>query len=382
MLPTIIASARGAVNPQDGALGAFCTRRAQAYAIGEAKARRREISADAYLFLYKELVGLAGERTYCWPGLEFLQERLETSSGTLKRWIKELERADLIRRKPRPGGQTSLTYITAYLELDITESAAEPPATGGRSTARASINAMPVERVPPAPSAEGAQPPAPLFFDPEQQIISDHSAGSAAISQTVKTQKFKNRLGGGSGLHRNRHNDSGQARRMRGLLQAEQVLDPDAVREIAAKSAEEIAAISRYLDGQTNIRSRPALFVWLARRDFGAQLLKHQAPPPARPGQDEPVADAVAAAKHAPSQLWAAVQERLRPALDPGEYATWLEPTRLLEIDGDIAVVATPNIFVRDEIERRYKAECVAQLAAVTGRPCSLELVIVTPRAP
>ena len=51
------------------AFEAYCARRAYAYNIGEAKASQREISADAYLFLYKELVGLAGERTYCWPGL-------------------------------------------------------------------------------------------------------------------------------------------------------------------------------------------------------------------------------------------------------------------------------------------------------------------------
>ncbi len=382
MLSTIIASAGGAVNPQDGSLGAFCARRAQAYTIGEAKARRREISADAYLFLYKELVGLAGERTYCWPGLEFLQERLETSSGTLKRWIKELERAGLIRRKPRPGGQTSLTYITAYLQLDITADKPEQSAPGGRSIARALVNPMPLDCVRPSPSVEVVQPPAPLFFGPEQQIITDRGAGSAAISQTVKTQKSKNRLSGGSGPHQNRHNDRGQAGRMSGLLQAEQVFDPDAVREIETKSAEEMAAISRYLDGQTNIRSRPALFVWLARRDFGAQLLKHQASRPARPCQDAPASEAVAPEQHARSQLWAAVQERLRTTVDPGEYATWLEPTRLLEIDGDIAVVGAPNIFVRDEIERRYKAECVAHLAAVIGRPYSLELVIVTPRAP
>src|SRR3712207_6371917 len=92
------------------------TRRRDAYVVGEAKARRREISADAYLFLYKELVGLAGERTYCWPGLDYLAANLETSEGTVKRWMRELERAGLIRRKARPGGQTSLTYIAAYLQ--------------------------------------------------------------------------------------------------------------------------------------------------------------------------------------------------------------------------------------------------------------------------
>ena len=93
-------------------------RRACAYRIGEAKTRRRLISADAYLFLYKELVNLCGGRSYCWPGLDYLARILETSEGTIKRWMRELEAAHLIRRKPRPGGQTSLTYITAFLACE------------------------------------------------------------------------------------------------------------------------------------------------------------------------------------------------------------------------------------------------------------------------
>ncbi len=103
----MVAASRTPVASEDPTLAHLRTRRSNAFSIGEAKARRREISADAYLFLYKELVGLAGERTYCWPSLEFLVGTLDTSEGTLKRWMKELERADLIRRKPRPGGQTS-----------------------------------------------------------------------------------------------------------------------------------------------------------------------------------------------------------------------------------------------------------------------------------
>ena len=77
--------------PDADTLESYCARRAYAYRVGEVKARQREISADAYLFLYKELVGLAGDRTYCWPGLDYLVEQLDTSAGTLKRWFKELE---------------------------------------------------------------------------------------------------------------------------------------------------------------------------------------------------------------------------------------------------------------------------------------------------
>ncbi len=47
--------------PNIGMFEAFCARRASAYAAGELKARQREISADAYLFLYKELVQTSGD---------------------------------------------------------------------------------------------------------------------------------------------------------------------------------------------------------------------------------------------------------------------------------------------------------------------------------
>src|SRR5919199_2304792 len=133
----------------------FRRRRSTAFALGEAKARQREISADAYLFLYKELVGLAGDRTYCWPSLDFLAATLDTSEGTLKRWMKELERTDLIRRKPRPGGQTSLTYITAYLAPDVAaavEDESPPEAAAGQS------GASPVA---PADRRAHAEPPRP-----------------------------------------------------------------------------------------------------------------------------------------------------------------------------------------------------------------------------
>src|SRR5919202_981231 len=156
-------------------------RRSTAFAIGEAKARRREISADAYLFLYKELVSLAGERTYCWPSLDFLAGTLDTSEGTLKRWMKELERADLIRRKPRPGGQTSLTYITAYLAPDLAaasgsaEDEAPPEATAGQSGASpVAPHGRIAHAEPPSPAPpqrdQAAQPA--LFFGPELQIVS------------------------------------------------------------------------------------------------------------------------------------------------------------------------------------------------------------------
>src|SRR5215212_3986397 len=183
------------------ALGQLRARRSHAFVIGEAKARQREISADAYLFLYKELVGLAGERTYCWPSLDFLAATLDTSEGTLKRWMKELERADLIRRKPRSGGQTSLTYITAYLPSDPASALPVAKDDATQDAAEVSSGASPAapdgligraEHPNPAPPQRDQPSQPALFFGPELQIVSDRRARSDLIPHTIKTQHFKN----------------------------------------------------------------------------------------------------------------------------------------------------------------------------------------------
>ena len=54
------------------------------------------------------------------------------------------------------------------------------------------------------------------------------------------------------------------------------------------------------------------------------------------------------------------------------------KPNKLLELDGEIVVLGTPNIFVRQEVERRY-AELVQQACEQTlGYPVQL-LVVISP---
>ena len=367
----------------------FRRRRSTAFALGEAKARQREISADAYLFLYKELVGLAGDRTYCWPSLGFLAATLDTSEGTLKRWMKELERADLIRRQPRPGGQTSLTYITAYLAPDpaaaaaAVEDEAPPEAAAGQSSASPvapagrRAHAEPPSSAP--PQRDWAAQPA-LFFGSELQIVSDRRARSETISHTVKSQQFKNpgRYGGGTCQSPHSKVPVGGAPAALALLDAEAVCDPAAVAALQQKPLAELRAVSRYLDHQTNIQCRPGLFVWLARHDFGAQLLagQHQRaarscpralPPP--PTVEPPRNPALATA-------WEAVQHQLGQVLPPEDFATWVAPTTLQAIEGEDIVLGTPNVFVRQELEGRLREPLVAALEAVLGHAVAVHLII------
>ena len=154
--------------------------------------------------------------------------------------------------------------------------------------------------------------------------------------------------------------------------------DPATVIELLGKPVEDLRAVSRYLDKQKNVRCRPSLFVWLARQNFGAKLVagrQRQAARRCKRGST-PVLPADTTGRKDLLDLWQAVLDQLAPTLPPNEFATWLEPTRLLEIDGQDAVVETPNIFVRQEIEGRYLAAMTAELHRLLNSPVRLHLVI------
>jgi chromosomal replication initiation ATPase DnaA len=74
--------------------------------------------------------------------------------------------------------------------------------------------------------------------------------------------------------------------------------------------------------------------------------------------------------------LWQKVLGRLRAAVAPDAFATWLAPTVLLDIIGGIVVVGTPNVFVRDQIESAYLSPMTAALTEELARPVEVEIVI------
>ena len=58
------------------------------------------------------------------------------------------------------------------------------------------------------------------------------------------------------------------------------------------------------------------------------------------------------------------------------EFCVWLKHTALLAIVGDEAVVATPNLFVRQEVEAHYRAVLETALHRVFDRRLAVLLVI------
>jgi len=75
-------------------------------------------------------------------------------------------------------------------------------------------------------------------------------------------------------------------------------------------------------------------------------------------------------------QIWQAALGDLQLQLSPREFETWLKSTSLLALENDQAIIGTPNIFVRQELEGRYGAPLQATLHNILGYPVEVQVVI------
>ncbi len=82
--------------------------------------------------------------------------------------------------------------------------------------------------------------------------------------------------------------------------------------------------------------------------------------------------------RHDNQALWQAVLTTAQCDVTPMEFATWLEPTVLLEVDEarQTVVVGTPNVFARDAVQHRYLALLTTTLSAQLQQAYTIELVI------
>ena len=79
--------------------------------------------------------------------------------------------------------------------------------------------------------------------------------------------------------------------------------------------------------------------------------------------------------------VWQQALTVLQAQLAADSFTTWIQPSRLLLLEGETAVLGTPNVFVRDELAAHYRTLVEATVGQVLGRPITLELVIGTARA-
>jgi hypothetical protein len=89
-----------------------------------------------------------------------------------------------------------------------------------------------------------------------------------------------------------------------------------------------------------------------------------------------PIVGTFSSGERAYAQLWEAVLARVAPSLSQDTLTTWVHPTVLLDIQPDVAIVGTPNVFVRDEVEAHYKTLLVDALALELARPITITCVI------
>ena len=75
-------------------------------------------------------------------------------------------------------------------------------------------------------------------------------------------------------------------------------------------------------------------------------------------------------------QIWQAALGDLQVQVPRNEFDTWIKPTSLVAIEDTLAIVGTPNIFVRQELEGRYIAPITETLTSVLGYPVQIQVVI------
>jgi chromosomal replication initiation ATPase DnaA len=104
---------------------------------------------------------------------------------------------------------------------------------------------------------------------------------------------------------------------------------------------------------------------------------------PAPPADDTPRAPLLPGAAVTPADdqldpVWQEALLLLQAQLAADSFTTWIQPSRLLLLAGETAVLGTPNVFVRDELAMHYGTTVAAAVSRVLGRPITLEVVIGT----
>jgi hypothetical protein len=78
--------------------------------------------------------------------------------------------------------------------------------------------------------------------------------------------------------------------------------------------------------------------------------------------------------------VWRRVQATLAQQISSEAYTTWIAALRLLDVIGKAAIVAAPNVFVRNEVRERFETMIADELAHELGQRLEIEVVIDSSR--
>src|SRR4029078_6681632 len=78
------------------------------------------------------------------------------------------------------------------------------------------------------------------------------------------------------------------------------------------------------------------------------------------------------------SGLWQAVLGEIELSVSRGNFVTWFKNTQLVRQKDDVLVVGVPNIFVKNQLERKFNDLVVEVLAKNGVKPERIEYKIHT----
>lgn len=76
------------------------------------------------------------------------------------------------------------------------------------------------------------------------------------------------------------------------------------------------------------------------------------------------------------SEVWEHVQQAVRELVTPISYETWIEPCRLLKLEGNQVVLAVDNNLHIDMLQKRFLHLLEVEFTRVMVRDMEIELVV------
>src|SRR6266849_3264218 len=77
-----------------------------------------------------------------------------------------------------------------------------------------------------------------------------------------------------------------------------------------------------------------------------------------------------------PSSLWQAVLGEIELSISHGNFVTWFKNTCLLREDSERIVIGVPNVFIKQQLERKYNDLVVETLRKNGANPHAVEYKI------
>ncbi|HEX6292933.1 MAG TPA: DnaA N-terminal domain-containing protein [Herpetosiphonaceae bacterium] len=191
-----------------------------------------------------------------------------------------------------------------------------------------------------------------------------------------------------------------------GALRHRRFQPPLPLRDVPARAADDPRHTLLRAAGVSTSLLTPAmtedyLRAWIAEADARAEDLKNRAawltwgigsghlpqdhpqlPPrrpaarPAPPVAAPPPPPPISAEQRAWQEVWSGVQRQLLEHVPTQDYATWLEQTALVELTPGEAIVATPNIFARDQVTAAYVPLIAHALQQQTRQVVQVQVVL------